>query len=207
MGDIIFHAIYIKSLEQHCHRFLWRNLQQHQSPDANVMERVKLCDTPGPAISTEAVYKKDNLFRENCPRADDLLKKSSYVDDLINSFPVRLMRWTPPKKWRTYSPKEDSQSNLDSSVEKQELTSTIVKQRTCYRWECREVRPGLVILKGSNENLRVLGFGWNPKGDNVVFGVTLNFSKKKRGVPTGPNLVEVDLPQAIPDILSRQIVL
>ena len=32
-------------------------------------------------------------------------------------------------------------------------------------------------------------------------------SKKKRGVRTGPNLVEVNLPQAIPDILSRQIVL
>ena len=82
----------------------------------------------------------------------------------------------------------------------------IVKQRTCYRWECREVRPGLVMLKGSNENLRVLGLGWNPKSDNVGFGVTLNFSKKKREVRTGPNLVEVDLPQALPDILSRQIV-
>ena len=124
VGDTIFHAIYIKSLEQHCQRFLWRNLQQHQSPDANVMERVKLCDTPGPAISTEAVYKTDDLFRENCPRAGDLLKKSSYVDDLINSFLVRLMRWTPLKKWRTYSPKEDSQSNVDSSLEKQELAST-----------------------------------------------------------------------------------
>ena len=94
MRDIrkIFHAIYIKSLEQHCRRFLWRNLQQQQSPDAYVTERVKLGDTPGPAISTEAIYKTADLFRENCPRAGDLLKKSSYVDDLINSFPVRLMR-------------------------------------------------------------------------------------------------------------------
>ena len=171
------------------------------------MERVKLGDTPGPAICAEAVYKTADLFRENCPQAGDLLKKSSYVDDSINSSPVRLMRWTQLNKWRTYSPKEDSQSNLDSSVEKQELTSTIVKQRTCYRWECREVRPGLVMLKGSNENIRVLGLGWNPKSDNVVFGITLNFSKTKRGVRTGPNLVEVNLPQVLPDILSRQIVL
>ena len=94
MGNIrkIFHAIYIKSLGQHCHRFLWRNLQQQQSPDAYVMERVKLGDTPGPAICAEAVYKTADLFRENCPQAGDLLKKSSYVDDSINSSPVRLMR-------------------------------------------------------------------------------------------------------------------
>ena len=64
-----------------------------------------------------------------------------------------------------------------------------------------------LLLKGSDENLRVLGVGWRPKEDVIVFEVVLNFSKKRRGVRTGPNLMLTDLPQALPDILTKQIVL
>ena len=42
-------------------------------------------DSPAPAISTEAVYKTANLFKEDSPEAAELLKTSSYVDDLIDS--------------------------------------------------------------------------------------------------------------------------
>ena len=59
------------------------------------------------------------------------------------------------------------------------------------------------MLKGSESNLRVLGLGWNPVEDTVVFEVTFNFSKKKKGTHTGPNLKEADLPQALPLVLTR----
>ncbi len=42
-------------------------------------------DKPAPAISTEAVYKTAELFHEDSPPAADLIKYSSYVDDLIDS--------------------------------------------------------------------------------------------------------------------------
>ena len=64
----------------------------------------------------------------------------------------------------------------------------------------------LTLLKRSDENLRVLGVGWRPK-DVIVFEVVLNFSQKRRGVRTGPNLMLTDLPQALPDILAKRIVL
>ena len=40
---------------------------------------------PAPAISSEAMYKTAELFQEDSPSAADLLKHSSYVDDLIAS--------------------------------------------------------------------------------------------------------------------------
>ena len=41
----------------------------------------------------------------------------------------------------------------------------------------------------------------------VMFEVTLNFSKKKKGVCTGPNVKKADLPQGLPLLLTRRIVL
>jgi hypothetical protein len=42
IGDIrkMFNSVYLKALEQHCHRFLWRDLQQHRPPDIYVIQRV-----------------------------------------------------------------------------------------------------------------------------------------------------------------------
>ena len=59
------------------------------------------------------------------------------------------------------------------------------------------------MLKGTESNLRVLGLSWNPVEDTVVFEVTLNFSKKKKGIYTGPNVKKADLPQGLPLVLTR----
>ena len=89
VGDIKkrFNSVHLKNLEQHCHRFLWRDLDLNRPPDIYVMERVNMGDTPAPAISTEAIYKTADRFKDDSPEAAELLKKSSYVDDLIDSRP------------------------------------------------------------------------------------------------------------------------
>ena len=91
VGDIrkMFHSVYLKPLEQHCHRFLWRNLKTDQAPDVYVMTRVNMGDTPAPAIITEAIYKTADMFESDSPKAANLLKRSSYVDDLIDSEPSK----------------------------------------------------------------------------------------------------------------------
>ena len=85
VGDIhkMFHSIHLKPLEQRCHRFLWRDLETDQEPDVYVVIRVNMGDTPAPAISTEAMYKTADMFETDSPKVANLLKKSSYVDDLI----------------------------------------------------------------------------------------------------------------------------
>jgi hypothetical protein len=71
VGDIrkMFNSVYLKELEKHCHRFLWRGLELDLPPDVYVMERVNMGDTPVPAISTEAIYKTADQFKEDSPEA------------------------------------------------------------------------------------------------------------------------------------------
>ena len=63
------------------------------------------------------------------------------------------------------------------------------------------------MLKETDTNLRVLGLGWEPQSDMILYEVTLNFSKKRRGVRTDVNLREVDLPMALPEILTKRTAL
>ena len=76
-------------MEQHCHRLLWRDLKTDHAPDVYVMTRVNMGDILAPAISTEAIYKTVYMFESDSPKAANLLKTSSYVDDLIDSLPSK----------------------------------------------------------------------------------------------------------------------
>lgn len=211
VGDIrkMFHSIHLKPLEQHCHRFLWRDLETDQEPDVYVMTRVNMGDTPAPAISTEAVYKTADMFEADSPKAANLLKRSSYVDDLIDSQP------SPPEALKIARETEDMlgkggfvvkcwQFSGEPSPRTGKMLS--VSDDTIVEPDGTE-RTHTNMLKGSESNLRVLGLGWNPVEDTVVFEVSLNFSKKKKGIHTGPNLKKADLPQALPLVLTRRIVL
>ena len=63
----------------------WREVQV--ALDVYVMTRVNMADTPAPAISTEAIYQTADMFESDSPKAANLLKRSSYVDDIIGSQP------------------------------------------------------------------------------------------------------------------------
>lgn len=52
------------------------------------MQRVNMGDKPAPAISTEALYKTADRFQSDSPVAANFIKNSSYVDDLVDSFPT-----------------------------------------------------------------------------------------------------------------------
>ena len=204
----MFNSIHLKLLEQHCHRFLWRDMDTEREPDIYVMERVNMGDSPAPAIRTEAVYKTATLFEDESPEAAELLRKSSYVDDLIDSRPTKAVGLKLAqdaenmlrkggfflKGWQ-FSDEEETRSGGDmhNNMDLEQEPSNFSRERSS--------------LKGSGENLRVLGVGWRPKEDVIVCEVVLNFSKKRRGVRTGPNLMLTDLPQALPNILTKRIVL
>jgi hypothetical protein len=65
-------------------------MDAERQPDVHMMELVNMGDSPAPAISTEAVYKTANLFKDESLEASEMLKKSSNVDDLIYSLRNKL---------------------------------------------------------------------------------------------------------------------
>ena len=54
---------------------------------------------------------------------------------------------------------------------------------------------------------RVLGILWNLAEDSISFQVALNFSKKRRGVRVGPNILSSEVDSSLPSTLTRRSVL
>ena len=52
IGDIskMYNSVRIKLLDQHCHRFLWRNMKSEKQPDTYVITRVNMGDKPSGTI-------------------------------------------------------------------------------------------------------------------------------------------------------------
>lgn len=188
VGDIrkMFHSVKLEQLEQHCHRFLWRDMDVSREPDVYVMLRVNMGDTPAPAICTEALYKTAEMFGEECPRAALMITKSTYVDDVVDSF----------------SDKQLANQVVRSAEQMLEKGGFHIK---CWLFS-GESETGSQ-LKCSGAVTRVLGVDWDSQKDKMVFRAVLNFSPKKRGERTGPNLTVSDIPHGVPTVLTRRVVL
>jgi len=165
-------------------------------------------DTPAPAISIEAVYKTADMFETDSPKAANLLKRSSYVDDLIDYQPSK------PETLKIALETEDMLAKGGFTVKCWQFTgesSPRTGKMLTVNNDMAVAPDGPVsmhtnMLKETDSNLRVLGLSWNPVEDTVVFEVTLNFSKKK-AMYTGPYAKKADLLQGLPLVLTRRIVL
>ena len=75
---------------------------------------------------------------------------------------------------------------------------------------CRKGREVQVKIKDSGEVVevqKVLGMNWNYCEDSVSYKVNLNFSKKKGNCRSEPNLLEQDVPNKIPECLTKRMIL
>ena len=96
----MYNSIFTGDVEQHTHRFLWRNFEQRK-PDVYAITRVNMGDRPAAAISSEAIKKSAEIFQGQYPRAAQLLKSNTYVDDIIDSFPSKEIAETTAKDTKT----------------------------------------------------------------------------------------------------------
>jgi hypothetical protein len=193
VGDIrkMFHSVFLEELEQHCHRFLWRDLELEKDPEVYVMLRVNMGDKPAPAICTEAIYLTADKFYDFSPEAAQVLKKSTYVDDIVDSFPTQ-------------------ETAVDIMGKTEQMLQRGGFKVKCWRMsgdDEQQASNSVPLLKGDKQVTRVLGVSWNSHDDVILFQVCLNFSQKKKGERTGQNLTAEDIPAAIPDVLTRRIVL
>ena len=187
----MYNSIFIEDLEQHCHRFLWRNLEDRQ-PDVYCIQRVNMGDRPASAISTEAIYMTADLFQSDFPRVAELLRTSTYVDDIVDS--VESLRVAETLAVDTEYVLKEAGFKIKSWQFSNEASPRVDPS----------VIPDSVE---AHSTIKVLGISWCPATDSLHYSPTLNFSKKKRGVYSQSNLTCDQIPQAIPDILTRRMVL
>ena len=206
VGDIrkMYNSVALAEVEQHCHRFLWRDLECSRNPDVYIMTVLCVGDKPAGAIATEAIYKTADRFYDDNPEAAKTLRRGTYVDDLVNSVDSlhdingaiqlatnienMLSKGGFTVKCWQFSGVEDVVSDLASKSDGNKLSNKS-------------------LLKGKGDKTRVLGVVWNPVEDTLLIPAVLNFSPKRQGIHTGPDLLVGDVPNAIPEILTRRSVL
>ena len=192
----MFHSVNLAETEIHCHRFLWRDFDTSKEPDIYVIQRVNMGDRPAAAIATEALRLTAEACRESHPRAAEFIINSSYVDDLV-----------------------DSVSSIKEATELAQQTNDVLQtggfKIKCWQFssqthalDAKAQKITTSLLKGAvEEETSILGANWNPVDDCITFHASLNFSSKKGGVNSEPDLKEADLPESLPHKMTRRMVL
>ena len=91
MGDVkkMYHTVKTRTIEQHTHRFLWRDMNINREPDTYVIQRVSSRDKPSGAIATMAMRKTAEMSRRRDPQAARTIINNSYMDDIVDSVPSK----------------------------------------------------------------------------------------------------------------------
>ena len=91
IGDIkkMYHTVATKVLDQHTHRFLWRNMETTREPDTYVIQRVSFGGKPSGAIATVALRKTAEMGEDQFPEATRVILNNTYMDDIIESEDTR----------------------------------------------------------------------------------------------------------------------
>ena len=188
-GDIkkMYNAIHTSVIDQHTHRFLWRNMDLNRPPDHYILKRVTFGDRPSGAIAILALRKTAEMFRIQFPEAAMIVENDSFVDDIIFSV-----------------------DNLDEAKSRMSEIETILSEGG---FEIKE----WLISKDSNvedskinissDNDKILGILWNSKLDQLNFQLNLNFSKKHRNMKSNTDIKEADITSRFPEILTRRLVM
>ena len=199
IGDIkaMFHHIGVIPEDQWFQSFLFRE-DPSKVAEWYVMQVLIMGHISSPCIATQSIYSTGERVEVSKPEVCYVLKNSSYVDDLVHS-------------------------SLGNSLTLARDTHTVLKEHgfSIKQWQFRgeasgrdeadlfNDKPDLSgpnLLKGGH-NLKVLGIGWSPVEDLIKFEAELNFSPKRRGVRSGPDVTLETLAGSLPKILTKRIVL
>ena len=187
IGDIkkMYNTVHLESMEQHMHRFLWRDCDPTRKPDIWVITRVNLGDKPSGTIAITAKNNTAHMFSHICPEAAQMLIYCCYTDDIINSI----------------------KGEFSDALKLAEKCELILSKGSFKVKGWSFGGRGVPEQDLCEKDKQVLGTFYSAKRDVIFFPTKLNFSKKRRNVPTGPNLRKEDLPEGIPNDLTRRIVL
>ena len=76
IGDIkkMYHTVKTSELDQHTHRFLWRDMDSTREPDTYIIQRVSFGDKPSGTIATIALRKTAEMTRNEYQEAADIIQ-------------------------------------------------------------------------------------------------------------------------------------
>lgn len=235
VGDIrkMYHAIKLKpGLDQHTHRFLWRNAHE-ATTSTYMLTSVSFGDRPSGTIAALALRKTAEMGKEKFPKAADVVLNSTYVDDVIDSFPedeetteiskdvselikpggFEIKEWIISNNLKASLREPSIESEPSSNVISQLNTFEQTEEGSLHLDEsCRDKNNQGIDFNNTNANSeptidgKVLGMIWDKESDSFYFKVKLNFSQKKRKKRIDPDINQNDIKHILPEqVTKRQI--
>ena len=191
MGDIskMYNSVRIPVFDQHCHRFLWRDMNLNKSPDTYVITRVNMGDRPSGSMASLALRKTAEMKAIEYPHETKVILTSSYMDDIIDST-------------ETAAKAKQITNNITNILKTGDfhIKHWVIASDTEDFDDCK-LFP---FLDGCE---RVLGMFWSVNGDIFRYTVKLNFSKKRGNTRIEPDLTIDEIDFKIPLTLSKRIIL
>ncbi|XP_058477623.1 uncharacterized protein LOC131448851 [Solea solea] len=203
LGDIkkMYNSVWLEEKEMHLHRFLWRDSEDEELGEYAIT-RVNIGDKPAGCIAQLAMRETANLPPfTHLKEERQVIQEDSYVDDILTSHNdldqlktitanVQLILKAggfelKPWVYSEQSGRKECSDKLEKAVEK---TMVLPNQMR-------------------DEDNKALGLGYMVEEDKLHVMVGINFSKRKKKMRLGQNLLQEQIRAKTPNPLTRRALL
>ena len=174
-------------LDQHTHRFLWRNMDGTREPDTYIIQRVSFGDKPSGTIATIALRKTAEMMRNEYPEAADIIQNNTYMDDIIES-----------KDNITIA------HELSQDIEKAIIKGGFQVKEWIFSGDISKQEETIMVQKPHTSTEKILGIKWSPCEDQLYFEVKIKFSSKRKTTALQRNNTATKIP---PQQLTKRMIL
>ena len=194
IGDIkkMYHTVATNALDQHTHRFLWRDMETTREPDIYVIQRVSFGDKPSGVIATVALRKTAEMGKDQFPESSQVILNNTYMDDIIESVDDR-------KKAK----------QITDDIEKLLNKGGFKLKEWTYSEDLSSKHEPKIPMEPCTATEKVLGVVWDPIKDNFHLKVKLSISLKTKTTRTRKDSTPTDVQPtcSIPDVLTKRMFL
>ena len=188
----MYHTVATNVLDQHTHRFLWRDMETTQEPDIYVIQRVSFGDKPSGAIATVALRKTAEMGKDQFPEASQVILNNTYMDNIIDSVNNR----TKAKQ-------------ITDDIEKLLNKGGFKLKEWTYSEDRSSRHEPKIPMEPSTATEKVLGVIWDPTTDNFHYKVKLSLSPKKKTTRTHKDATPANVrpTYSVPEVLTKCMIL
>ncbi|TKS65757.1 hypothetical protein D9C73_028022 [Collichthys lucidus] len=198
LGDIrkMYNSVWLEDEEVHLHRFLWRESENDQIEDFAIT-RVNIGDKPAGCIAQLAMRETANLPQfSHLKEERRVLHQDAYVDDILTSHNTL-----------------DQLKRITSNVEQILVAGGFYMKPWVYSNECEtkvpkcgETETKTIVLPNqlTEDDNKALGLGYTLDDDQLHVMVAVNFSRKKKKLRLGQNLLKEEVRMQAPRPLTRR---
>ena len=183
----MYHSVHTTVIMKHIRRILWRDMEVDRPPTTYGFDRVTFGNKPAGAVCSSAVHLVADTYSDIDEDVAMKIKRDGYVDDIATGA-------------ETMERIDEMETNIGTILSKGNFFPKGYVKSGDQSAEKR-------ALLGSGDIGRVLGLAWDPATDEFAVTVTINVSKKHKGVRTEPDLTYEQIPQLLSIKLTRSILL